>query len=172
MNEYGLVVTAFGASGNDRRFFLISFASDWYYCHRFTVRRQVLFVPIISVIFCGISIYEIYWMQHLLFPLSSWISSRCLFSLGHWRVRFIFFPNRRFKLLCSYSPIVVSRGGYRTAATSNAGALCDNSWRLPAVNYYHKELHLGCCSSPWSTSGFTAYNHSNWRECPVLIFKT
>ena len=28
------------------------------------------------------------------------------------------------------------------------GALCDNSSRLPAANYYHKELQLGCCSSP------------------------
>ena len=24
---------------------------------------------------------------------------------------------------------------------------------LPAVNYYHKALHLGCCSSPRSASG-------------------
>ena len=23
---------------------------------------------------------------------------------------------------------------------------------LPAVNYYHKALHLGCCSSPTTTS--------------------
>ena len=28
------------------------------------------------------------------------------------------------------------------------GALCDNSKRLPAVNYYHKALYLECCSSP------------------------
>ena len=28
------------------------------------------------------------------------------------------------------------------------GAICDNSQRLAAVNSYHKELHLGCCSSP------------------------
>ena len=26
------------------------------------------------------------------------------------------------------------------------------SWMLPAVNYYHKALHLGCCSSPRSAS--------------------
>ena len=31
-------------------------------------------------------------------------------------------------------------------------ALYDNSERLPAVNYYHKALHLGCCSSPRSAS--------------------
>ena len=24
---------------------------------------------------------------------------------------------------------------------------------LPAINYYHKALHLGCCSSPISASG-------------------
>ena len=40
------------------------------------------------------------------------------------------------------------RGGCRTAGTSKNGALCDK-----AVNYYHKELHLGCCSSPRSASG-------------------
>ena len=26
--------------------------------------------------------------------------------------------------------------------------------RRVAVNYYHKTLHLGCCSSPRSASGF------------------
>ena len=31
-------------------------------------------------------------------------------------------------------------------------ALCDNNERLSAVNYYHKELHLGCCNSPRSAS--------------------
>ena len=31
-------------------------------------------------------------------------------------------------------------------------ALCDNSERISAVNYYHKELHLGCCSSLRSVS--------------------
>ena len=30
------------------------------------------------------------------------------------------------------------------------GALCDNCSRLKAVKYYHKALHLGCCSSPRS----------------------
>ena len=37
--------------------------------------------------------------------------------------------------------------------TSQGGALCDNSYRLPAINYHHKELHLRCCSSPRSASG-------------------
>ena len=32
------------------------------------------------------------------------------------------------------------------------GVLCDNSSRLEAINYYHKALHLGCCSSPRSAS--------------------
>ena len=26
--------------------------------------------------------------------------------------------------------------------------------QLPTVNYYHKELHLGCCSSPISLSEY------------------
>ena len=33
--------------------------------------------------------------------------------------------------------------------------LCDNSSRLPAVNYYHKALHLRCCRSPRSASGIS-----------------
>ena len=37
-------------------------------------------------------------------------------------------------------------------------ALCKG--RLPAVNYYHKELHLGCCSSPRFASG--VYKSSSW----------
>ena len=37
------------------------------------------------------------------------------------------------------------RGGSRAAATSKME-------RLEAVNYYHKVLHLGCCSSPKSAS--------------------
>ena len=28
------------------------------------------------------------------------------------------------------------------------GALCDNIQQFPVVNYYHRMLHLGCCSSP------------------------
>ena len=39
----------------------------------------------------------------------------------------------------------VARDGSRTAATSKM--------ELEAVNYYHKALHLGCCSSPISASG-------------------
>ena len=38
---------------------------------------------------------------------------------------------------------------------------------LPAVNYYHKELHLGGCSSPRSASGSSA---RNIRSSLVLYF--
>ena len=31
---------------------------------------------------------------------------------------------------------------------------------LPAVNYYHKALHLGCCSSPRSASDITWSNEA------------
>ena len=37
------------------------------------------------------------------------------------------------------------------------GALCDNSQRLEAVNYYHKALHFGCCSSLRSASGIIGW---------------
>ena len=36
------------------------------------------------------------------------------------------------------------------------GALCNNSQRLPAVNYYHKALQPGCCSNPRSASGYSS----------------
>ena len=32
------------------------------------------------------------------------------------------------------------------------GVLCENSQRRPVVIYYHKALHLRCCSSPRSAS--------------------
>ena len=46
-----------------------------------------------------------------------------------------------------------SRGRSKGCCNIQDGALCDNSWRLKAINYYHKALHLGCCSSPRSASG-------------------
>ena len=54
------------------------------------------------------------------------------------------------KLLC-ISLNATLRGGSRTTATSKMER-CVIIVRLPAVNYYHKALHLGCCSSPRSAS--------------------
>ena len=50
-----------------------------------------------------------------------------------------------------FGPIV---GGSRTAAISKMEhfVIIVNGQRLPAVNYYHNELHLGSCSSPISAS--------------------
>ena len=48
------------------------------------------------------------------------------------------------------------RGGPRTTATSKV------SCNFPAVNYYNKELHLGCCSSPRSTSSFFSWIRLCW----------
>ena len=45
-----------------------------------------------------------------------------------------------------FSTVSRSRGGSRTAATFTMEGFVE------AVNYYHKVLHLGCCSSPRSTS--------------------
>ena len=44
------------------------------------------------------------------------------------------------------------RGGSRATATSKVVCfvIIDNGWKLEAVNYYHKALHLECCSSPRS----------------------
>ena len=43
------------------------------------------------------------------------------------------------------------RAGSRTTATSKMEhfVIIVNGWK---PNYYHKELHLGCCSSPRSAS--------------------
>ena len=54
------------------------------------------------------------------------------------------------KLLC-ISLNATLRGGSRTTATSKMERFVIIV-RLPAVNYYHKALHLGCCSSPRSAS--------------------
>ena len=43
----------------------------------------------------------------------------------------------------------VNRGGSRTAAKSKIDRF------VTIVNYYHKTLHLGCCSSPRSASDLT-----------------
>ena len=54
---------------------------------------------------------------------------------------------------CAYTQSKVQfRGGSRTAATSKVELFVIIVKRLEAVNYYHKELHLGCCSSPRSAS--------------------
>ena len=45
---------------------------------------------------------------------------------------------------CESLIYVMCRGGSRTAATFKV--------ELPVVNYYHKEFHLGCCSSSRSAS--------------------
>ena len=50
------------------------------------------------------------------------------------------------------------RGGSKAAATSKMECfvIIVNGFRLPAVNYYHKALHIGCCSSPRSASALVA----------------
>ena len=47
-----------------------------------------------------------------------------------------------------------SRGGSRTAASSKMKrfVIIVFGWMEEAVSYYHKALHLGCCSSPRSAS--------------------
>ena len=58
---------------------------------------------------------------------------------------------------CIPSP---SRGRSRAAATSKIEhfVIIVNGWKLKAVNYYHKALHLGCCSSPRSASAIIKIN--------------
>ena len=50
----------------------------------------------------------------------------------------------------------IFKGGSKTTATSKTErfVIIVNGFQLPAVNYYHKVLHLGCCSSPRSGSDF------------------
>ena len=51
-----------------------------------------------------------------------------------------------------------TRHGSRTAATSKMERF------VIIVNYYHKALHLGCCSSPRSASG----NNQNHYFCHIF----
>ena len=55
-------------------------------------------------------------------------------------------------LFCWQQCIYILRGESRTAATSKIEhfVIIVNGWN--PVNYYHKELHLGCWSSPRSAS--------------------
>ena len=55
-------------------------------------------------------------------------------------------PKDKFKYLPQESQEKHFRGGSRTAATSKMERF---------VNYYHKALHLGFCSSPRFASTFT-----------------
>ena len=61
--------------------------------------------------------------------------------------------------------IDVPRGGFRIAATSKVELFVII---LTTVNYYHKELHLGCCSRPKSGSGPQVLSENNVLKC----FKT
>ena len=54
------------------------------------------------------------------------------------------------------------RGGSRAAATSKMECF------VKAVNYYHKALHLGCCSSPRSASAYKVI-FSKIRDPHVFI---
>ena len=71
--------------------------------------------------------------------------------------------------------IVVDRDG---ASNIQDGAICDNSKRLVAINYYYKELHLGCCSSPRYASVTNViirilvcrFVHPGGRQLTILSF--
>ena len=56
------------------------------------------------------------------------------------------------------------RGGSRTAATFKLELFLITVNGLPAVNYYHKELHLECYSSPRSASAsiVTLLSEDSW----------
>ena len=55
---------------------------------------------------------------------------------------------------CSRPKDALFRGKSRAAATSmmERFVMIVNGWKLEAVNYYHKTLHLGCCSNLRSAS--------------------
>ena len=50
--------------------------------------------------------------------------------------------------------VTVFRRRIQSCCNIQDGVFCVNSYWLPAVTYYHKALHLGCCSNPKSTSVF------------------
>ena len=59
----------------------------------------------------------------------------------------------------------VVRNGSRTASTSKMERFVI---LVKAINYYHKALYLGCCSSPRSDSGRVLY--SSQKKC-LFIWK-
>ena len=73
------------------------------------------------------------------------------------------------KLSFFHGEIIECRGGSRAAATSKMErfVIIVNGWKLEAVNYYHKALHLGCCSSPRSASGMHLIYHLGPRFLTV-----
>ena len=65
---------------------------------------------------------------------------------------FLVYCTREGITFCHIHVYLTTRGGSRAAATSKMESFMIIVKRLPPVNYYHKALHLGCCSSPRSTS--------------------
>ena len=59
----------------------------------------------------------------------------------------------KFCLILNYSN---SRGVFRTQSSIYDGAFCENSWRLSAVHYFHKNLHLRYSTGLWIVS-FSEY---------------
>ena len=63
----------------------------------------------------------------------------------------------------------LARGGSRAAATSKMECFVIIVKRLPAVNYYYKVLHLGCCSSPRSTSAGSKNTRKHQNKCEYWL---
>ena len=67
------------------------------------------------------------------------------------------------------------KGGSRAAATSEMERFVKLELELEAVNYYHKALNLGCCSSPRSASAFIFGNKYPlkirflWRKISLIV---
>ena len=83
--------------------------------------------------------------------------------------------------MCNYGGSVTSvlvsmlllstRGRSRTAATSKMECFMIIVNGLEAVSYYHKALHLGCCSSPRSASEYYNVAIQHLRDCGCVMLK-
>ena len=72
----------------------------------------------------------------------------------------------------SCSPSLMSaRGGSSTAATSKMELFMIIYNGFQAVNYYHKELYLGCCSSPRSASRYIFLKFQRFCYISKIIIK-
>ena len=107
-------------------------------------------------------------------PLSSGLHSCQVWRLqSPWKPATTFldmscFMMRRVKLWHEFRIcLVLVRGGSRTVASSKMErfVIIVNGFQLPAVNYYHKALHLGCCGSPRS-----APDCSLRKSCTMTFF--
>ena len=76
---------------------------------------------------------------------------------------------------CKFVPMKITGENYKfkTCRCKQNGirkcVVIKDLFKISAVNYYHKVLHLGCCSSPRSASNFNKFDMDNTNSTPINI---